>query len=78
MDCISARLALGVKQRLLDDNAAEESNRDTQIRAIQHTFECAQKPITEHYSKPNITPVEIMPILPDADVCSPLTPFHHF
>lgn len=43
-------------------------DRDSQIRAIEKTFEDNKKPIEKHYSKPNVYPVEISPIFPDFKV----------
>ena len=43
-------------------------DRDSQVKAINSTFEGATLPITEHYSKPNVIPVQILPIFPDFEV----------
>lgn len=43
-------------------------DRDSQIEAINKTFEEAQKPITQHYSKPNVTPLEVLPVYPDFEL----------
>lgn len=43
-------------------------DRDSQIKAIEKTFEDNKKPIERHYSKPNIVPVEILPVYPDFKV----------
>jgi len=43
-------------------------DRDSQVAAIEKTFEDALKPITSHYSKPHIHPVEVMPVLPDSNM----------
>lgn len=43
-------------------------DRDSQIKAIEKTFEDNIKPIERHYSKPNIVPVEILPVYPDFKV----------
>nr|XP_018670805.1 RNA polymerase II-associated factor 1 homolog [Ciona intestinalis] len=40
-------------------------DRDGQIAAIQKTFEDSKKEITKHYSKPNVFPVDVLPIYPD-------------
>ena len=45
-------------------------DRDAQIQAIEKTFEEAKKEITKHHTKPNVQPVEIMPIFPDFKVGS--------
>ena len=43
-------------------------DRDSQVKAIEKTFEDALKPITAHYSKPHIHPVEVMAVLPDSNM----------
>lgn len=43
-------------------------DRDSQIKAIEKTFEDSKKSIEKHYSKPNVVPVEILPIYPDFKV----------
>ncbi|EDO42996.1 predicted protein, partial [Nematostella vectensis] len=40
-------------------------DRDSQLAAIENTFEAAKKPIHHHPSKPNLTPVEVLPVFPD-------------
>lgn len=43
-------------------------DRESQINAINKTFDEAQKPIETHYSKPNVKPVEILPLFPDSEL----------
>lgn len=43
-------------------------DRESQIKAIEKTFEDNKKPIEKHYSKPNVVPVEVLPIYPDFKV----------
>lgn len=43
-------------------------DRDSQIKAIEKTFEDVKKPITHHPSKPNVTPVSITEVFPDFKV----------
>ena len=43
-------------------------DRDSQIDAIEKTFRDAQKEITQHYSKPHVHPVEILPVMPDSEM----------
>ena len=45
-------------------------DRDSQIAAIEKTFEDVKKPVLKHYSKPGVTAVAEMPVFPDFDVCS--------
>jgi RNA polymerase II-associated factor 1 len=44
-------------------------DRDSQIKAIEKTFEDSRKTIDKHYSKPNVVPLEILPVYPDFKVC---------
>ncbi|PIO34983.1 hypothetical protein AB205_0081190 [Aquarana catesbeiana] len=59
----SKRIGVSVKQQFTEEDIYKD--RDSQIAAIEKTFEDAQKPITQHYSKPRVTPVEVMPAFPD-------------
>lgn len=43
-------------------------DRESQIKAIEKTFEDNKKPIERHYSKPNVVPTEILPVYPDFKV----------
>lgn len=43
-------------------------DRDSQIKAIEKTFEDNKKPIERHYSKSNVVPLEILPVYPDFKV----------
>jgi hypothetical protein len=43
-------------------------DRDSQIKAIEKTFEDSKKPIDKHYSKPNVVPVEILSVYADFKV----------
>lgn len=43
-------------------------DRDSQILAINKTFEAAKKEITSHPGKPGVKPVEILPVFPDFDL----------
>ncbi|RWS05721.1 RNA polymerase II-associated factor 1-like isoform 1 [Dinothrombium tinctorium] len=57
------KVGYNVKKQLKDDMSYMD--RDSQIAAINKTFEDAKKPITEHHSKRGVTPVEILPVFPD-------------
>ncbi|XP_044161553.1 RNA polymerase II-associated factor 1 homolog [Bufo gargarizans] len=57
------KIGVSVKQQFTEDDIYKD--RDSQISAIEKTFEDAQKAITQHYSKPRVTPVEVMPAFPD-------------
>jgi RNA polymerase II-associated factor 1 len=43
-------------------------DRDSQVAAIEKTFADSKMPIEKHYSKPNVVPVEILPMYPDFKV----------
>jgi len=43
-------------------------DRESQIKAIEKTFEDNKKTIERHYSKPNVVPVEVLPVYPDFKV----------
>ncbi|KAH9380249.1 hypothetical protein HPB48_018207 [Haemaphysalis longicornis] len=43
-------------------------DRESQINAINKTFEEAQKPVEAHYSKPNVRAVEVLPLFPDSEL----------
>ncbi|XP_030600760.1 RNA polymerase II-associated factor 1 homolog [Archocentrus centrarchus] len=60
---VEVKIGVSVKQQFTEEEIYKD--RDSQISAIEKTFEDAQKPITQHYSKPRVTPVEILPVFPD-------------
>lgn len=45
-------------------------DRDSQMKAIEKTFEDNKKPIEKHYSKPNVHAVETFNVFPDFKVVS--------
>ncbi|XP_063289284.1 RNA polymerase II-associated factor 1 homolog [Pelobates fuscus] len=57
------KIGVSVKQQFTEEDIYKD--RDSQISAIEKTFEDSQKPISQHYSKPRVTPVEVMPVFPD-------------
>ncbi|XP_043918042.1 RNA polymerase II-associated factor 1 homolog [Protopterus annectens] len=57
------KIGVSVKQQFTEEEIYKD--RDSQIAAIEKTFEDARKKITQHYSKPRVTPVEEMPVFPD-------------
>lgn len=63
---VEAKVGFSMKKALKEENVYMDH--ESQIRAIEKTFADAKKPITEHYSKKGVTPVEIMPVLPDFKV----------
>lgn len=50
-------------------------DRESQIKAIEKTYDDAKLPIEKHHSKPNVVPTEILPVFPDFQV---LTSFLFF
>merc|ERR1711962_1433696 len=44
------------------------TDRESQLLAIEKTFEDVKKPIEHHYSKPGVTLVEEFPVFPDFDL----------
>ncbi|XP_050069439.1 RNA polymerase II-associated factor 1 homolog [Anopheles maculipalpis] len=63
MEKVEAKVGFNVKKSLREETLYMD--REAQIKAIEKTFEDNTKPITTHYSKPGVTPVEIMPVFPD-------------
>ncbi|XP_053502816.1 RNA polymerase II-associated factor 1 homolog [Ictalurus furcatus] len=62
-DKVEVKIGVSVKQQFTEEEIYKD--RDSQIAAIEKTFEDAQKNITQHYSKPRVTPVEVLPVFPD-------------
>ncbi|XP_052107195.1 RNA polymerase II-associated factor 1 homolog [Mytilus californianus] len=60
------RVGFKIKQIMKDEDVYKD--RESQIEAIEKTFEGAKEPITKHYSKPGVKPLEILPIFPDFDL----------
>ncbi|KAF2903243.1 hypothetical protein ILUMI_02939 [Ignelater luminosus] len=63
MDKVEAKVGYSIKKNL--KNETLYMDRDSQIKAIEKTFDDAKIPIEKHYSKPNVVPVEVLPIFPD-------------
>ncbi|KAL3278415.1 hypothetical protein HHI36_013737 [Cryptolaemus montrouzieri] len=63
MDKVEAKVGYSIKKNL--KNETLYMDRDSQIKAIEKTFEDTKIPIEKHYSKPGVTPVEILPVFPD-------------
>uniref|UniRef100_H2YJZ3 RNA polymerase II-associated factor 1 homolog n=1 Tax=Ciona savignyi TaxID=51511 RepID=H2YJZ3_CIOSA len=60
---VETRIGAGAKEIFKQDDLYKD--RDGQIAAIKKTFEDAKIEITKHYSKPNVYPVDVLPIYPD-------------
>lgn len=63
MEKAEAKVGYNVKNSLRDETLYMD--REQQIQAIKNTFEDTKKPITQHYCKPNVVPVEVYPVYPD-------------
>ncbi|GLG96208.1 Rna polymerase ii-associated factor 1-like protein [Gryllus bimaculatus] len=63
MDKVEAKVGYSIKKNFKDETLYMD--RDSQIKAIEKTFEDSKKTIEKHYSKPNVVPVEVLPVYPD-------------
>ncbi|GAB0093729.1 RNA polymerase II-associated factor 1 homolog [Sergentomyia squamirostris] len=63
MEKVEAKVGYNVKKSLREETLYMD--RDTQIKAIEKTFQDSKTPVTKHYSKPNVTAVEVFPLYPD-------------
>ncbi|XP_016962475.1 RNA polymerase II-associated factor 1 homolog [Drosophila biarmipes] len=63
LENIEAKVGYNVKKSLREETLYLD--RDAQIKAIEKTFSDTKSEITKHYSKPNVVPVEVLPIFPD-------------
>ena len=60
------KVGFKLKQIMKDEDLYKD--RESQIKAIEKTFHNATVPINKHYSKPGVTPVEVLPVFPDFDL----------
>ncbi|XP_031624574.1 RNA polymerase II-associated factor 1 homolog [Contarinia nasturtii] len=60
---VEAKVGFNVRKSFVEETLYMD--REAQIKSIEKTFEENKKPITRHYSKPNVTPMEICPVYPD-------------
>ncbi|XP_077299495.1 RNA polymerase II-associated factor 1-like protein antimeros [Arctopsyche grandis] len=63
MEKVEAKVGYNVKKSLGEETLYMD--RDSQIKAIEKTFEDNKKTIDKHYSKPGVVPVEVLPVYPD-------------
>ncbi|XP_011183958.1 RNA polymerase II-associated factor 1 homolog [Zeugodacus cucurbitae] len=63
LENIEAKVGYNVKKSLREETLYLD--RDAQIKAIEKTFGDSKHEISKHYSKPNVVPVEILPVYPD-------------
>ncbi|CAG5136016.1 unnamed protein product, partial [Candidula unifasciata] len=62
-DKSEAKVGFNIKKIMREEDLYKD--RESQINAINNTFEKAKQPIMKHYSKPGVTPVQIMEVFPD-------------
>ncbi|KAL2740093.1 RNA polymerase II-associated factor 1 [Vespula squamosa] len=63
VDKVEAKVGYSIKKNFKEETLYMD--RESQIKAIEKTFEDNKKPIDKHYSKPNVVPIEILPVYPD-------------
>lgn len=63
MDKIEAKVGYNVKKSLREETLYLD--RESQIKAIQKTFEDTKSEIGAHYSKPGVRALEVLPVFPD-------------
>ena len=61
-----AKVGFNIKKTFKEENLYLD--RESQIAAIEKTFEDVKKPIEKHGSKPGVTAVEVLPVMPDFKV----------
>jgi len=57
---------IDIKEKFKDEEIYKD--REAQIKAIEQTFTDALVDVHDHYSKPGVTAVDVMPLLPDFDM----------
>ncbi|KAL3220436.1 hypothetical protein MRX96_029876 [Rhipicephalus microplus] len=72
---VNPETKVGYNVKKLSKKEDSYMDKERQIKAINKTFEEAQKPIEDHYSKPNVKAVKVLPLLPDSDLWK--YPFAH-
>lgn len=63
MDKVEAKVGFSIKKSLKEETLYMD--RESQIKAIEKTYDDAKLPIEKHHSKPNVVPIEILPVFPD-------------
>lgn len=53
------------RRKAADDLAKFCSNKNERLRRIEKMFEDAKLPILTHHTRPDLTPISVMPLLPD-------------
>ncbi|XP_012946128.1 RNA polymerase II-associated factor 1 homolog [Aplysia californica] len=62
-DKSEAKVGFKIKQIMKEEDLYKD--RESQIGAINSTFEKAKNPILKHYSKPGVKPMQVMEVFPD-------------
>ncbi|XP_045175238.1 RNA polymerase II-associated factor 1 homolog [Mercenaria mercenaria] len=65
-DKSETKVGYNIKKAITEDVFYKD--KDSQIAAIEKTFDKAKEPITKHYSKPGVEPVEVLPFYPDFEL----------
>uniref|UniRef100_A0A914XF32 RNA polymerase II-associated factor 1 homolog n=1 Tax=Plectus sambesii TaxID=2011161 RepID=A0A914XF32_9BILA len=60
------KVGYSMKKKFENENVYRD--RASQIEAISKTFDEAAKPVTAHYSKPGVTAVQVLDLLPDFEL----------
>jgi RNA polymerase II-associated factor 1 len=63
LETVEAKVGYNVKKSLREETLYMD--RESQMKAIEKTFDDSKLPITKHYSKPNVVPVETYSVFPD-------------
>ncbi|XP_050547977.1 RNA polymerase II-associated factor 1 homolog [Daktulosphaira vitifoliae] len=60
---VEAKVGFSIKKNFKEETLYMD--RDSQMKAIEKTFEDNKKPIEKHYSKPNVHAIETLSVFPD-------------
>jgi len=64
---IESKVGYAVRKKMGTDQSLF-MDREAQVTAIEKTFSDSKLPITEHYSKKGVEPVEVLSVLPDDEM----------
>ncbi|KAL9952382.1 hypothetical protein ACROYT_G039632 [Oculina patagonica] len=62
-EMVETKVGFNVKKKFQGTDIYKDH--ESQIASIESTFDAAQRPILRHPTKPNVTPVEVLPVFPD-------------
>lgn len=65
-DKSEAKVGFKIKQIMKEEDLYKD--RESQINSINNTFAKAKIPIMKHYSKPGVTPIQVMEVFPDFEL----------